>query len=224
MDPRYASDISDGVKSYSSEAEFRDILTQLKKEGAFPFPMHVNTKMAPFWRDSGGGSAGGSAEGAHVVNITDFNPQTGRVEIDNQWSSVNDRNSDDSSVPIAQLYHASLAKLASLQNLIWEGKVSGMDSKTFDRNVLDMAKHFGLISADLVRGLDRRPQSNDEAKLAGITGGFMDESVTLSAKVDLIRIFGTLSETHRDALIETFKVEEEKRLAEAREFNRNYAE
>lgn len=307
LDPRYASDVSDGVKSYSSEAEFRDILTQLKKESAFPFPMHVNTKMAPFWRDSGGGSAGGSAEGAHVVNITDFNPQTGRVEIDNQWSSVNDRNSVDSSVPITQLYHASLgkyqlltqlseevskkatsgdsnsetlttldlfskvmqgsdpaylaqdynflalkfggimrqtevgspehvgmmrqfnelrpsAKLASLKSLIWDGQVSGMDPKTFDRNVLDMAKHFGLLQADLVRGLDRRPQSIDEAKLAGITGGFIDDSVTLSAKVDLIRIFGTLSETHRDALIETFEVEEEKRLAEAREFNRIYAE
>lgn len=72
--------------------------------------------------------------------------------------------------------------------------------------------------------LDRRPQSIDEAKLAGITGGFMDDSVTLSAKVDLIGIFGTLSETHRDALIETFEVEEEKRLAEVREFNRIYAE
>lgn len=307
LDPRYASDVSDGVKTYSSESEFRDILTQLKKEGAFPFPMHVNTKMAPFWRDSGGGSAGGSSEGAHVVNITDFDPQTGRVEIDNQWSSVNDRNTDDSSVPITQLYFASLgkyqlltqlseevlkkatpgdsnsetlttldlfskvmkgsdpaylerdynflalkfggimrqtevgspehvgmmrqfnelrpsAKLTSLKNLIWDGKVSGMDPNTFDRNVLDMAKYFGLIPADLVRGLDRMPQSNDEAKLAGITGGFGDDSVTLSAKVDLIRIFGSLSPTHRDKLIDTFKIEQEKRLAEAREFNRNYAE
>ncbi|MEZ4490003.1 MAG: hypothetical protein R3C24_14625 [Cyanobacteriota/Melainabacteria group bacterium] len=303
LDPRASSDISDGVKTYSSEGEFRQILTDLKKQGAFPFPMHVNTKMAPFWKDSGGGSAGGSSEGAHVVNITDFDPETGRVEIDNQWSSRDDRNTVESSVPISQLYYSSLGKyqmltqisqqvadrvpqgdtnaetlttlsrfselmkgsdpaylaadynflslkfgrilrgteagspentalmkqfrdlrpsgkLACLQALVQEGEVGGMKTGDFYRNVLELSDHFGFSQADLTRGLDKRPQNADEAKAANIRGGFFEDPVYLQAKIEMIRLFGDLSPGHRRQLTEMLTVQEEKKLAESREFSR----
>lgn len=307
LDPRASSDISDGVKTYSSEGEFRQILTELKKQGAFPFPMHVNTKMAPFWKDSGGGSAGGSSEGAHVVNITDFDPETGRVEIDNQWSRRDDRNTVESSVPVSQLYYSSLGKyqmltqisqqiadrvpqgdknaetlttlskfselmkgsdpaylapdynflslkfgrilrgteagspentalmkqfrdlrpsgkLASLQALVQEGEVGGMNVGDFNRNVLELADHFGFSQADLTRGLDKRPQNADEAKAANIRGGFFEDPVYLQAKVEMIRLFGDLAPGHRRQLTEMLTAQEEKTLAESREFARLYAE
>jgi len=96
-----------GIKGFDSSEEFHDILTKLGKNGDFPIAVRVDTRMPPFWEDSGAGIAGGSG-GGHVINITDYDPKTRKVMIDNQWSTHRDRLTADAGIPVDQLYRASL--------------------------------------------------------------------------------------------------------------------
>lgn len=311
----YPDNQADGVKSYKTEAELTDILTRLKEEGAFPFPIHVNTRMAPFWNDSGAGIAGGSG-GAHVLNITDFDPKTGRVMIDNQWNTYNDRLSAKDALPVKQLYLASLnempilrhvdgeigdqvraqsildsesidrsvavtrmrklsealkdsdptflasryddaatkfgkhlkttkfsdpenleymkiyrglrpsAKLATLHSVVDENGVSeAFTESSFNSEILEMVKTFGLTEPDLLRGLKHKPQTIEDAKKANIHWLHgANQDLMNEGRIETIKLIARLPEAHRKRLLETIKIEDRKRNREAREFALKYAE
>ncbi len=86
---------------FKSEAELGKKLEQMKKDGKLPAIIWVDAQNEPFFTDSGAGSNGGSG-GAHVVTITDYDPKSGRVQIDNQWEQA-----DDHPVSLHDLYLAT---------------------------------------------------------------------------------------------------------------------
>ncbi|MBX9568012.1 MAG: LysM peptidoglycan-binding domain-containing protein [Candidatus Obscuribacterales bacterium] len=85
----------------NSEKELGEKLEQMKKDGKLPAIIWVDAKNEPFFTDSGAGSNGGSG-GAHVVTITDYDPDTKQAKIDNQWDQA-----DDHPVSIHDLYTAT---------------------------------------------------------------------------------------------------------------------
>lgn len=89
------------VKVRSAE-ELGQTLEQMKREGKLPAIIWVDAQNEPFFTDSGAGTNGGSG-GAHVVTITDYDPATGRAQVDNQWDQA-----DDHEVSIHDLYRATL--------------------------------------------------------------------------------------------------------------------
>ncbi len=72
-----------------SEEDLRGTLARMQLEGRLPAIIEVHSQNEPFWGDSGHGAAGGSG-GWHVVTVTDFDPATNRVSIDNQWGESHD--------------------------------------------------------------------------------------------------------------------------------------
>lgn len=107
LDPNMGAGEHPGIKSYETAEQLHDILSSLKQSRDFPFAIRVDTKMPPFWEDSGAGLAGGSG-GSHVLNITDYDPVTRKVMIDNQWATRKDRLTPSNAVPVDQLFRASL--------------------------------------------------------------------------------------------------------------------
>ncbi|HEY9869562.1 MAG TPA: hypothetical protein V6D08_10390, partial [Candidatus Obscuribacterales bacterium] len=94
-----------GAVLFDSEKELEDVILKAKQDGQLPIVMAVHTGQEPFWTDSGGGSAGGSG-GWHVVTITDYDPKSQKVSIDNQWGSEADHLALDG-IPLSDLYLAS---------------------------------------------------------------------------------------------------------------------
>lgn len=86
----------------NSEKELGDKLKELKEGGKLPAVMFVDTNNEPFWTDSRAGLAGGSG-GGHFVTVTDFDPKTGKVTVDNQWGA----RTDHSDINIRALYIAT---------------------------------------------------------------------------------------------------------------------
>jgi len=78
-----------GVQPVSSDEDLAARLTDAKLNKKLPFIVRVNTNNAPFYSDSGAGTAGG-AGGEHVVTVSDYDPKTGLVSVDNQWGSKSD--------------------------------------------------------------------------------------------------------------------------------------
>lgn len=89
----------------ASEQELRDDLARLRREGRLPAVVEVDANNEPFWTDSGAGAAGGSGT-AHVVTITDYDPSTGTVAMDNQWGDTNDRLTGSRRMSVHDLYQA----------------------------------------------------------------------------------------------------------------------
>lgn len=74
----------DNTTLIESEQALKDKLAELKKAGKLPVMLSVYTDNEPFKTDTGSTDAGGFG-GGHVLNITDYDPTTGTVSIDNQW-------------------------------------------------------------------------------------------------------------------------------------------
>jgi hypothetical protein len=94
-----------GAVLFDSQKELEDVIVKAKQDGRLPIIMAVHTGQEPFWTDSGGGSAGGSG-GWHVVTITDYDPRSKKVSIDNQWGAEADHLAADG-IPLGDLYLAS---------------------------------------------------------------------------------------------------------------------
>jgi hypothetical protein len=67
----------DGVSKVATLGQFKDKLVELKSKNAFPVLIEVDAAKKPF--------GDGKGYGPHVVTITDYDPQTGLVSVDNQW-------------------------------------------------------------------------------------------------------------------------------------------
>ncbi len=79
----------EGAVVFTSEEDFVANLQKAKDNQKFPVILAVYAGQEPFYHDSGMGQAGGSG-GWHVVTLTDFDPATGKVQLDNQWGSKAD--------------------------------------------------------------------------------------------------------------------------------------
>ena len=67
----------DGVTKVITLGGFKDRLLELKKANAFPVIIEVDASKKPF--------GDGKGFGPHVVTITDYDPEKGLLDIDNQW-------------------------------------------------------------------------------------------------------------------------------------------
>jgi hypothetical protein len=86
----------------SSDQQLKDVLINLKKSGELPAIIRVHTGNEPFLTDRGGGLS--RSKGVwHVVSITAFDEQTGKVWIDNQWGK-----SSDHVIKLHDLYNATI--------------------------------------------------------------------------------------------------------------------
>jgi len=109
-----------------SEQELKDKLEEMKKNGELPAIIWVDSGNSPFWGDGGSYNKEhnkGGDHGPHVVSITDYDPATGRVSVDNQWGSAKDHGAGGGGISIGDLYAAS-NQAGSAENI-----------KTLDRDV-----------------------------------------------------------------------------------------
>lgn len=85
-----------------SEQDLKDVLVKMKKSGDFPAIIRVHTGNEPFLTDQGGGLS--RSKGVwHVVSITAYDEQSGKVWIDNQWGK-----SSDHVMKLSDVYKATL--------------------------------------------------------------------------------------------------------------------
>lgn len=107
-------------------------LSRLKASGQLPAIVTVYTNTEPFWIDSRGPAAGG-AENAHDICIDNFDAKTGRVSINNQWSSAADyRFEDHKSVGLQQLAIAIIPSKEGQANAISAEIRENRNAKVFD--------------------------------------------------------------------------------------------
>src|SRR5262249_14191666 len=192
----------DHTVTFHNEAEMESTLARLRSEGRLPMVMEVNAANEPFWSDSGGGTAGGAGSW-HVVTITDYDPATHRVSIDNQWGEQHDR-SGDTAVSAHDLYLSTLRQdtgevVADLQarvdrthdagttlDLVRQqraGEVIG--NAQFDRRMSDV---LNTSHADMMRQWtpDARAAHHDvEVRFARIFAGLpQEEQVAIAQRLD----------------------------------------
>lgn len=78
----YPSD-SNGVAKVVTFGGFKEKLDEYKRQNSFPVIVAVDGGKKPFGSGDGG-------FGPHVVTLTDYDPSTGKVTLDNQWGKEND--------------------------------------------------------------------------------------------------------------------------------------
>jgi len=107
----YIAGDSKGIQKIESEEALNKALQEAKNNGRLPIIVRVDAKNAPFWGESGGGAAAGSAA-AHVITITDYQPaepgppaRAARIEVDNQWGKDSDHTGDNAML-VSQLFAA----------------------------------------------------------------------------------------------------------------------
>ncbi len=98
----------------SSEKDLRDALINIKQAGHLPAIIRVHTGNEPFLSDQGG-TLSRSKGVWHVVSVTAFDEQTGKVSIDNQWGK-----SSDHQMKIGDLYNATLEPKQNSWQMIHE--------------------------------------------------------------------------------------------------------
>lgn len=132
------------VVHVKNEQEMKDVLKKLKDEGKLPVTINVNTNHEPFWTDSKGGDAGGSG-GPHVVTVTDYDPDTGKCTVQNQWDGAANRE-----VSAKRLFEATRMadkeSLDDLQKTAKESRDAGNPDYVKEYEVLRQQKSQGKIS------------------------------------------------------------------------------
>lgn len=85
------------IKGFRNPDQLKELLEAARKEHRFPIILEVHTGSG-FLREqvveaNGGAGGAGDADvgGGHVVTINDYDPRTGKVDIDNQWGNRWDR-------------------------------------------------------------------------------------------------------------------------------------
>jgi len=96
-----------------SEAELKNMLIDLKNKGRLPVIITVHTGNEPFKSDSRATTS--SAGVWHVLSVTDIDPVTGKVSVDNEWGTQNDH-IGKKAIDVAQLYKATLEPGARKKN------------------------------------------------------------------------------------------------------------
>ncbi len=77
----------------TSDSQMRYRLEELKKNGQLPVTVIVDVSKEPFKTDATSPYAGGVAPGGlHAVTITDYDPQTQDVSVNNQWGPQENHN------------------------------------------------------------------------------------------------------------------------------------
>lgn len=132
------------VKVKSAE-ELGQTLEQMKREGRLPAIIWVDAQNEPFFTDSGAGTNGGSG-GAHVVTITDYDPATGRAQVDNQWDQA-----DDHQVSIHDLYRATLpstdnATISSYQSDVAWDRAFGTEDGIKELELLRLQRNANQLT------------------------------------------------------------------------------
>jgi len=90
------------TEQVSSPKELEQAILDARQNGQLPAFIRVHTGNDPFLSDSGGTYS--RQRGVwHVVSITDYDPRTKKVTIDNQWGSRGDR-----TVDLDKLYKATM--------------------------------------------------------------------------------------------------------------------
>lgn len=85
------------IKGFRNPDQLKELLEEARKEDRFPIILQVHTG-GGFLREqvleaAGGAGGAGDADvgGGHVVTINDYDPRTGKVDVDNQWGNSRDR-------------------------------------------------------------------------------------------------------------------------------------
>lgn len=129
----------------TSEEDMGKALEQAKKDGKMPVIVWVDAQNEPFFTDSGAGTNGG-AGGAHVVTITDYDPVTKQVQVDNQWSQ-----SADHSVSLHDMYAAtrpstSAESIKSIEaDVAWD-RLTGTEDGFKEFEMLRLEKNAGKLT------------------------------------------------------------------------------
>lgn len=114
-----------GVVSVDSPADLRSTLTRLKNENKFPCLLIVDAAMPPFGSDA-------NRFARHAVTITDYDPATDRISVDNQYGSKQDLTGKPGEKPCTnstELYEAMRSRPPFGQ--VWDNlkkNVSKMDA------------------------------------------------------------------------------------------------
>jgi hypothetical protein len=104
----------------ASDQDLKNVLINLKKSGQFPAIIRVHTGNEPFLSDQGGGLS--RSKGVwHVVSITAFDEQSGKVSIDNQWGK-----SSDHMMKLTDLYNATLEPKGNAWQMMHESTMPSL--------------------------------------------------------------------------------------------------
>ncbi|HEY9870160.1 MAG TPA: hypothetical protein V6D08_13420, partial [Candidatus Obscuribacterales bacterium] len=139
----------DGQIHVGSEAELRQQLLKMKTANPpqLPAVIFVHTQNEPFFADSGGGKAGGSGA-YHFVTVSDYDPRTGKVSIDNQWG----KGSDHRNLSVSDLYHATQAptpeRIKELEAEVKRNKAAHKENPVLELEVLRLKRNAGQISQE----------------------------------------------------------------------------
>lgn len=125
-------------------------LERMKKEGKLPAIITVDSQNEPFFSDSHGALAGGKGHG-HVVTITDYDPATGKVSVDNQWGTGSDH-TGNKAISINDMYRATLPPgdhglIDNLQKEVAKNKAEGKVDPSLELELLRQ-KHMATDPAD----------------------------------------------------------------------------
>ena len=112
-------------------------LERLKAEGKLPVIVAVHTDNYPF-HPAGADEAGGVG-GGHQATVTDYDPQTGKVKIDNEWGSAWDNL--DKGVSVHDLFEALQVPSDKSHISRLEEEVAG----NRDQNTVDYLKETELL-------------------------------------------------------------------------------
>lgn len=132
---RQSSSPAEGIIAIESHEQFQATLTRLKQENKFPVLLHVDANLKPFGSQD---ESTKNTHAPHLVSITDFDPQTGLVSVDNQWGSENDftgKPGQKPKVPVEELFKSTKVYTMS-GGEVWDEMVKHLKKTTWQ----DVAK------------------------------------------------------------------------------------
>ncbi len=175
------------VLTVKSEAEMKEALAKLKREGKLPVVIAVDTNNEPFRTDSGGGAAGGSG-GDHVVTITDFDENTGVAKIQNQWSKE-----DNHDISVHDLYQATLEPAENAANLNRLAELEKQVEDNHQKGKIDYQKEYEVLH--LKHRLGKLTGEEFNSKYAEVLEKEVEEN-RLHNKIDYMKEYELLKLKH----------------------------
>jgi hypothetical protein len=171
VNDKYVAGEGKHVERIKSEEELKKKLEEAKgPPSKFPIVVGVNTGQEPFFTDSEGGDAGGSG-GGHVVTITDYDPKTGEVKIDNQWGR-----SSDHSISVHDLHRAMMPTgdaIKELEKEVQKNREEGHIDRAKELELLRLKHQTGQMS-DAEYDKHVIFQATQAVKEAKERGGYLD--------------------------------------------------
>jgi hypothetical protein len=166
------------LENFDSEESLRTKLVEMKEAGAFPAIIRIDSWNEPFLSDSGGGEAGGSGQGWHVVTVTDFDSAADRVSIDNQWGELDDR-FGERGVSVQDLYLASRestsdAHLDEMEKVITDNSENGLDTSYKELDLMRL--NYAAELEDITEA--EKAMSEIGTLVAGIVGSDTIEALS----------------------------------------------